>query len=148
MRVILSLLLLLVIGLAVLVGGQAWRDWQRFQTAPVNPDGSLNLWLEPGTSYAGLVRQLQQLGLARSRWEWRVLGRLRDPLLKAGEYRIEAATPLPLLLDQLARGQTRQHRLTIVEGWGLARLREELADDPRLQPASATLPASDTLEAM
>jgi UPF0755 protein len=141
MRLILTLLLLVLIS-AALLGGQAWRDWQRFQTLPINPDAELNLWLAPGSSFAGLVRDLQHLGLVRPRWEWRLLGRLHAPVLKAGEYRIDPGSNVRTLLDQLERGEIRQHRLTVVEGWTLERLRNQLASDPRLRSEVAAL--SDT----
>lgn len=148
MRVILTLLLLILVVSAVLLGGQAWRQWQQFQSLPINPDGELNLWLGSGTSYAGLVRDLQHLGLAGPGWEWRLLGRLRAPSLKAGEYRIAPGTDLGSLLDQLGQGQTRQHRMTIVEGWTLERLRSELAGDPRLRSRTADLADEELMRAL
>ncbi|MEE4638865.1 MAG: endolytic transglycosylase MltG [Wenzhouxiangella sp.] len=145
MRVILTLVLLALIS-AGLIGGQAWRDWQHFQTVAINPDGELNLWLAPGSSFVGLVRDLQHLGLASSRWEWRLLGRLNDPALKAGEYQIEAGTTVIKLLDQLERGEIRQHRLTVVEGWTLGRLRSELSGDPRLRSEIAGLSDAELMD--
>lgn len=145
MRVILTLLLLALTASLVLAG-LAWRDWQRFQSVPINPHGALNLWVAPGSSYAGLVRDLQHLGLVQPGWEWRLLGRLQGPTLKAGEYRVAAGTDLPGLLDQLARGQTRQHRLTVVEGWTLERLRDELAGDPRLRSEAAGLSDAELMD--
>ena len=132
MKLILKLSLVLFLCVLALLAGQSWRDWQAFQSSAVNPDGDMYLWLAPGSHYGDLVEKLQRLGLAKARWEWRILGRLKNPQLKAGEYFIESGTTLSGLLDQLAQGQIRQHRLTIVEGWTVARLRAELADDPRL----------------
>lgn len=145
MRVI-PIVLLLVLMAAVLLGWHGWREWQRFQSVPLNPDGELNLWLAPGSSYAGMVRDLQRLGLARPRWEWRVLGRVLTPTIKAGEYRIERGTDLRGLLDQLARGDIRQHRLTVVEGWTLDRFRAELSADPRLRTEAAELSDAELME--
>lgn len=131
MRAIL-LVVLFVLGLGGFLIAQGWQDWNRFNTSPLNPDGDLQLWVGPGMTYSGLVRELERLGLARPGWHWRLFGRLHSPGLKAGEYRVPAGSTVAGLMQQLERGETRDHRLTIVEGWTLARLRSELADDPRL----------------
>lgn len=145
MRLTLILVLLALIS-AALLGGQAWREWQRFQATPINPDGEINLWLAPGSNYIGLVEDLQRLGLIRSRWEWRVLGRLLAPTIKAGEYRIATGANVRELLDQLAHGRTRQHRLTVVEGWTLQRLRRELSEDPRVRSEAADLSDAELMD--
>ena len=142
------LFLLIVLSLLTLAGlfaALVWRDWNRFQAATINPDGELILWLAPGTNFPALVRDLERLGLASQGWPWRVVGRLHGADLKAGEYTIAAGTTVPRLLETLQRGQTRQHRLTIVEGWTLARLRDELADDPRLRPLAGGLSENELM---
>lgn len=134
--------------LLVLLAVGAWlaQDWQRFVESPVNPDGELRLWLAPGSSFNSLVGQLEALGLARPTWHWRAWGRLEQPSLKAGEYRIPTSSRLADLLAVLESGQVVEHRLTIVEGWTTARLRSQLAADPRLRPVSAQLEASELME--
>ncbi|TVS13162.1 MAG: endolytic transglycosylase MltG [Wenzhouxiangella sp.] len=139
------LIFLSLLTLAGLFAALAWRDWSRFQTATINPDGELILWMAPGTSFSSLVRDLERLGLASQGWQWRVVGRLHGADLKAGEYAIPAGMTVPQLLERLQRGQTRQHRLTIVEGWTLARLRAELAGDPRLRPLARGLSENELM---
>ncbi|MEE4295436.1 MAG: endolytic transglycosylase MltG [Wenzhouxiangella sp.] len=124
---------------ATLLAGYGLQCWQSFQDAPVNPDGELNIWLPPGSTLNDLVTELEQMGLARRGWEWRVLGRVAKPGLKAGEYRIAPQTRVREFLDLLATGQARQHRLTIVEGWTLSRLRTVLQSDPRLRTEAADM---------
>ncbi len=131
MRILAYLLLVLLLAGAMLAG-LAWQDWQRFQSTPINPDGDMVLWVAPGSTLMAVVRDLERLGLARSSWHWRLLARQRGGEIRAGEYLVPAALRAPELLDHLARGRVRQHRFTIVEGWTLARLRRELAADPRL----------------
>lgn len=131
MRKLMYFVLVLVLA-AVAAGGWLYRDWQRFLDHPLNPDSDLVLWLPVGTSYAGLVRQLETLGLVRQSWHWRVFGRLHTPVLKAGEYQLPAGLGVVALSERLESGRVREHRLTIVEGWTVARLRQVLADDPRL----------------
>ncbi|MFU8832787.1 MAG: endolytic transglycosylase MltG [Wenzhouxiangella sp.] len=130
----------LVVGLAAsLAGLWLYRDWERFAAQPINPDSQLNLWVAPGTTWAGLVRQLETLGLARPTWHWRVYGRLSEPGLKAGEYLVQPGMTTGQLVELLESGRVREHRLTIVEGWTVARLREVLATDPRLRQRTAGL---------
>ena len=135
----LLIVFLALLALVAVFAVQSWQDWNRFQAAPVNPDADIQLWLAPGASYASLVRDLQRLGLARPDWQWRLYGRLHRPVLKAGEYRIPAGTRLVDMMRQLERGETRLHRITIVEGWTLARMRRELAGDPRLRSSASDL---------
>ncbi len=123
-----------------------WQDWQRFQQTPLNPEGEVILWIAPGSSFPALVRDLERLGMARPTWHWRLLARLRGGELRAGEYRLAPASSVPALLDHLARGGVRQHRLTIVEGWTLARLRRELAADPRLNPITSAWSEQELME--
>ncbi len=130
----------LVVGLAAsLAGLWLYRDWERFVAQPINPDSQLNLWVAPGTTWAGLVRQLETLGLVRRTWHWRLYGRLSHPGLKAGEYLVSPGMTTGQLVELLESGRVREHRLTIVEGWTVARLREVLAIDPRLRQRTAGL---------
>lgn len=131
-------LLITVLAGLLLGGSLLWlaHDWQRFTDRPFTTEESISLWLAPGSSYASLVRQFEILGVTRADWRWRVLGRLRAPVLHAGEYLIEPGTTVLPMLDKIERGEVRSHRFTVVEGWTLERLRRELADDPRLRATS------------
>ncbi len=139
MRKLFSFVLLAVLIVMGVAGVHAWNDWQRFLNHPVNPDGDLNLWLAPGSSFNALTRQFEVLGLAQSAWQWRVFGRLRAPVLKAGEYRVPTGSSIEDLVRLLESGQVREHRLTIVDGWTVQRLRKALVNDPRLRQRTAHL---------
>ena len=133
----------LIIGIvlvAVLVAGVAawgWRDLQQFRDRPLAQDGPITLWIESGTTFRGMVRQLEQLGLSRHDWRWRLLGRIDSPVLRAGEYRIEPDMTLDQLLATLAAGRVLKHRFTIVEGWTVEEMRARLAADTRLRKVAA-----------
>ena len=130
---ILAYLLLILLVLGIILAGLGWQHWQRFQATPINPEGDMVLWVAPGSNLMAVVRDLERLGLTRaSRWQWRLMARQRSGEIRAGEYLVPVGMSAPELIDHLARGRVRQHRFTIVEGWTLARLRRELADDPRL----------------
>ncbi len=146
MRKLLALFAILGIGLAL---AAAWlvQDWQRFVDQPVNPDSELVLWLPSGTSFPGLVRQLEHLGLANANlWHWQLWRRLHAPALRAGEYRIAPGMRLEELVRVLESGRAVEHRFTIVEGWTTARLREALAADPRLRQLTAMLDDDELMQ--
>lgn len=126
---------------ATVMAAWAWRDYGRFAASPLMDSGSATVWIRPGDTLASLVGRLDQLGLARPGWHWRLLGRLERPVIKAGEYRLFAGESPSALMARLDRGDVVRHSFTIVEGWALARLRNELDDDSRmLSEASGLAP--------
>lgn len=133
----------LIIGIlliAVLAGGvAAWllHDWQQFRQRALTDSGSVNLWLDSGTSFRGMVRNLEVLGLTRFDWRWRLLGRIDSPVLQAGEYRIEPGMSVSQVIEQITAGRVRKHRFTIVEGWTVREMRAALTADPRLDKIAA-----------
>ncbi len=132
---------MLIVTLAVILGAGAtgWLllDLQQFRHRPLTRADSVNLWLDSGTSFQGMVRQLEVLGLTRFDWRWRLIGRLDSPVLQAGEYRIEPGASVSTLIDDIVAGRVRKHRFTIVEGWTANQLRAELTGDARLRKIAA-----------
>lgn len=134
-RLIIGILLIAVFAGAMSV----WLllEWRQFRERPLIESGTVNLWLDSGTSYRGMVRKLELLGVTRFDWRWRLLGRIDSPVLQAGEYRLEAGMSVSQVIGQIVAGQVREHRFTIVEGWTVPELRSALAADPRLQQIAA-----------
>ena len=129
-----KILILIIFSSAALAvaGVFAWRELQAFEQRPFNLNGEATLWLAPGSSYPAMVRELNRLGLTANDWRWQWLGRLRNPVLKAGEYRLLPGDHPDSLLERIRSGDVVSHRLTIIEGWTTARLRQELRTDSRL----------------
>ena len=117
----------------------AWRDYDRFANSPLMDSGAATVWVRPGDTLGSLVARLDRLGLAKPGWQWRLLGRIEQPVIKAGEYRLRPGESASALLARLDRGDVVRHSFTIVEGWNLARLRNELARDSRVRAAVAEL---------
>ena len=122
----------LVIALVLLGMGRSYV--YRMSSAPLMPNGSESgvLQIRSGMHFQSLVRELQWLGMVRPSFFWRAYGRLYQPTIQAGEYRIEPGESMADLLAKLSAGEVVLHPITIVEGWTLAELRAVLADDPRL----------------
>ena len=127
MKRILSILALLLLLAAAVVGGLAWWGWERLQTPHKGYLGAeTTVTLEPGTDAGTILRRLEAQGViedARLARLWLVYG-LGDPSLKAGEYRFSGALTTPEVLDQLIRGQVITRQVTLIEGLTL----EETAD--------------------
>ncbi len=142
-----KVLIVFAIAAASIVAAGLWlqHEWQRFESTPLNADRGMTLWLPAGTGFSGLVRQLEALGLAQPGLLWRAYGRLHQPALRAGEYRIPPGLAIGELIAQLEAGQVHEHRFTIVDGWTFARLRDELAADVRLRPEFADIEESELM---
>ncbi len=147
LRWLLSIFVVAVL-IAVLAALWFWRDYQAFLEKPLHTrsDHELSFILAEGTNYPQMVEQLHSAGYTNVTWHWRLLGRLRQPVLKAGEYLIEAQTTPEQWLDQLERGATIQHRITIVEGWTTRDLLARLATEPKLVNDSAELTPQELLD--
>src|SRR6056297_1855737 len=115
----------------------AWRDYSRFTNSPMMDSGAGTVWIRPGDTLGSLVARLDQLGLAKPGWHWRLLAPIEQPVIKAGEYRLQAGESPGALLARLDQGDVVRHSFTIVEGWNLARLRDELARYSRLRSEAA-----------
>ena len=144
-RLALIVLLLLVAGIAAYF----YRDYREFASAPLpRLTETTPVDVPLGTSVAGVVRILEQRGIATGNpWYWRALARELGVAgrLHAGEYALDPGLTPTALLKKMAAGDVLQHRFTIVEGWTFKQLRTALAQDEGLQQ---TLAAVDDAEVM
>lgn len=120
-----TLFLLLVLGLAA-GAAVVWDGW-RALNEPLPIRGEQVVVFERGQSLGRLVQDLTRQGAfprGRTRHYLNAWTRYTGVAnrLKAGEYVLAAGlTPLTLL-DKLERGEVRQYRLTLVEGWSFREL--------------------------
>jgi len=144
-RLAFVVLLLLVAGIAAYF----YRDYREFASAPLpRLTETTPIDVPLGTSVAGVVRILEQRGIATGNpWYWRALARELGVAgrLHAGEYALDPGLTPTALLKKMAAGDVLQHRFTIVEGWTFKQLRAALAQDEGLQ---RTLAAVDDAEVM
>lgn len=131
-----ALFLLLLLGV-VLAGAAAWDAW-RVLNAPLPMRGEQVVLFERGQSLHALMQQMTEAGqFPRGRTRYAVLAYVRvtelGSRLKAGEYVLEPGTTPLQLLEQLERGEVRQYRLTLVEGWNFREMMQVIALHPAVR---------------
>ena len=136
---------LVPLGLVVLLLAGAsmaglWQQYQRFLQTPLHIEqAGLVFSVEPGTNIRSVVAQLEQQGVTRLDWRWRLLSRLQQATIKTGEYTLLPGLLPADLLRLLASGKVISYRFTIVEGWTVKQLLNALAKDPVLHHTLETV---------
>jgi len=137
-------LIVLLLASAALAG--LWHQYQQFLQTPLQIDKSgFVLMVEPGANLRSVIARLEQQGVTRMEWRWRLLSRLKQVTIKTGEYELQPGLSPPGLLDLLAAGKVVSYRFTIVEGWSVKQLLRALGEDPVLQH---TLESATELEGL
>lgn len=104
----------------------------------------------PGMSFNRLLGQLHSDGvlpqtIALRLWA-RVMG--QEGSIKAGEYSIEPGTSALGLMDKLLRGEVKQYRLTLVEGWTFSEALQLIQKSPRITSTVQILSPSELARAL
>ena len=111
-----------------------WNQYQQFLQTPLQIKSSgVVIVVEPGTNIRSLAAKLEQQGVTRLDWRWRLLGRLKQVTIKTGEFELTPGLSPPDLLDLLASGKVVSYRFTIVEGWSVKQLLNALHENPVLE---------------
>src|SRR5690554_1958569 len=128
------LVLLLIAGLVALV---IWSEYQRFLHQPVNlVEEDTIFTIYPGDNISKVSQRLYDSGLSPVPSIYleiyaRLLG--TAPMIKAGEYRIQADATLPEVLQLFISGRVVQYSLTIVEGMTAQQLFDKIETHPKIQ---------------
>jgi UPF0755 protein len=123
-RLLWSLLLVLVLALAVLVG-----DMLHFIRTPASSEPTeVVVEIPVGTSVPSLSELLHGQGLVRSAGKFRWLVRFKGVArqIKAGEYQLSTGLRPGELLNKIIRGEVRLHQITFPEGYTLQQVAELL----------------------
>lgn len=125
---------LLLLVLAAVVGiGVLRMQYQGFLQQELNiPEQGQVFVVDPGKSGRAVILDLQAAGITRFNWQWRWLMRQQAAPLQAGEYRLLAGSTPEQILRLLQSGDVIHYRFTVVEGWTVAQLWDELQSDPLL----------------
>jgi len=121
-------LLLLVVLAAVGAAAAAYWGWRTLQSPYAGFRGEKLVDVEPGSSAAAILAELDRAGViydARLARAWLLLH--GNPALQAGEYLFRAPLTTEQALDKLIRGDVAAHRVTIVEGLTLEETADRLA---------------------
>ena len=125
---------LLIIGLLGIAGVSGlWNQYQNFLETPLQIEkGGLLVHVQVGANIRSVVRILEKRQATHLSWHWRLLARMQQATIKAGEYHLAPGLLPAELLGLLASGKVVDYRFTIVEGWTLKQLLVELGNDPVL----------------
>lgn len=120
---------LLVMVLSAALAGGAWYWAHTAVTLKQDPADYL---VESGAGLRAVARSMNEAGVVINEDLFVVMARLTgyDTQIKAGAYEARQGDTPRSLLERMAAGDMMQTRLTLVEGWTYARIRDELRQNP------------------
>ncbi|CAG4971470.1 endolytic transglycosylase MltG [Novilysobacter luteus] len=147
-----GLFFLLVLVSAAAAGWWAWQHYTAFADAPLGGlEKGDSIVVERGDSLPVVLAKLREAGVREGEaTEWRLLARQLGAAssLHVGEYALDPGTTPRELLLAMRRGDTIQHRFTIVEGWNIRELRAALAAAEPLEHETGELDDAALMEAL
>ncbi len=101
---------------------------QQLDTRASDDARTVRFTVQPGESGAEIASRLEEAGLIRSAWSFRVLARLRGAAgqLRAGEYALRANMTSGEILEALQSGKDSVGGFTVPEGWRAAETADAL----------------------
>jgi len=140
---VLTVLLILIVLVVIAVAAWFGFDYMHFRDAPLAVRGTgQTLEVEKGENFRDIVRDLRDARLSPAPpLYWRALAEQLGVAgsLHAGEYALNPGITARTLLENMARGNVLQRRVTLVEGWTFQQVRAALAAAPRLAQDGAQL---------
>ena len=126
-RFLLNCFLTLIL-LAAWAAGVFYLQYQQALNAPLVAEGDGIITVKRGDTLASLNHELVQRGVIHSDWVLPVYARLNPQAanIKAGDYRIDASTSLPSLMNDITNGKVVVYNITVVEGKTFKDLRASL----------------------
>jgi UPF0755 protein len=143
---VLLLVVLLAVAAAVALGGIAYVHFTRTPLAVRSTAQTLEV--ARGEGFKGIVAQLRREELSdASPLLWRALAwRLGVAnKLHAGEYALAPGMTPTVLLENMAVGRVLHRRVTLVDGWTFAQVRQALQKAPKLAHGIAGLDNADVM---
>lgn len=126
---------------SVLVAGGAWWMYQDSLQQPLQLEQEQAQQVTPGSTPGQLLQALEQQGVIRGvlwlRMSWRMQQQV--PAVQVGEYALTPGMTLSDLLHKWQTGDRISHRITLIEGWTFARVRQALAANPVLEQHTTEL---------
>ena len=107
--------------------------------------------IAPGETLGGIAARLVEREIIGETWSLRLLAKPRDlgRHVRSGAYRFPPRTSLRGFLRRVVTGAGQVGiKITFIEGWTFARMREELRNAPDLQPVTADMSDADIMAAL
>ena len=143
MRVLIVLFFVACLG--AVGAGYVWLHQPLTMAASV-----VDVSIAPGAGARQVAAAVQDAGVdvpqAWLYWMFRLSGKSRQ--IKAGSYELDAATTPLLLLNKLVQGDEALRRVTLVEGWTFAQVRNALQKAESLSPQTQGLSDSAIMQAL
>lgn len=136
---------LVLLGLGIAVATWAALEGHRRFTGPGPLAQPVTVVVPKGAGLDAIARRLEAAGVVHDRLTFMVGTKLRQMVLKAGEYEFPAAISGQDAMRMLAEGRTVKHKLTIAEGLTVRQVLDELAAAEFLSGTVAKPPAEGWL---
>ena len=122
--------LLLLLAFAVVLAVAAFAYWA-LRPLPL-PAERVDFTIPPGSSMRAVARELQDAGIDAQPDLFVALTRATglDRQVKAGSYEVTQADSMWRLVQRLAQGDVTYARITFIEGWTYAQIRDALSRHP------------------
>ncbi|MEI6984800.1 MAG: endolytic transglycosylase MltG [Rhodospirillaceae bacterium] len=136
-----------VVLFAILAAGVTWLDWELHRPGPAVEDRTLII--PRGTGIIQIGSQLKDYGVVRLAPLFSMAAEIsrltggKD--VRAGEYLFKPGATILEIIDQMSRGRTIIHRITVVEGQTVAQIVAQLQTDPALAGDIEDVAAEGTL---
>ncbi len=118
-----------VLGLLIAATLLIYFDLKEFaRSAGSAGEAEHHLIVPPGQSLAATAELLQRRQMISSAFKFRMLARLEgyDRRLKAGEYSLSSSMSPRDILERMAKGLVRLHRLTVPEGFTIVQIADQV----------------------
>lgn len=126
MRIVVKLFTFLTV-LIIAAGTWIALEGHRRFTGPGPLSAPVTLIVAKGAGLQAIARRLEAAGVVHDRFSFMVGTKLRQVVLKAGEYEFPAAISAEAVMAMIAEGRTVKHKLTIAEGLTVRQVLAELA---------------------
>lgn len=136
---------LVLLGLGIAVATWAALEGHRRFTGPGPLAQPVTVVVPKGAGLDAIARRLEAAGVVHDRLTFMVGAKLRQMVLKAGEYEFPAGISGQDAMRMLAEGRTVKHKLTIAEGLTVRQVLDELAAAEFLSGTVAKPPAEGWL---
>jgi len=140
-----KIVLLTSLILAAVVLAFSWGLWNYLNTMPGESSNEKYVTIPSGTHFNQVATILEEEGVIVGAERFRFLAWLRgiETEIKAGDYHFNTAmTPLEVL-DKLVKGEYRDHKITIPEGFNLFQIAEVLEREGMVEKEKFLKCASD-----